>query len=451
MADYYPLIARVVGDLGENTSEARRVLYERVRTALDLQLRGGTAALDASAISREHRALEDAIRRVESEVVLASLQSARANAAVSSPTTAIGNSSPTSTGFWKRLFSGNSGSTGKTTDNKKDAAQRKIPWNYARTGFAGNDEFFNAFKDSLPAIFNEVRDRGSDPVMLLVAMEQEKWRALLALLYARPSHIYVSPESYIGDLPQLQNNGYCSVYVAPEINGQILQTGIYVLERAWLLSELGRVRDLPMLFLDLIREEKHPGHFPIVVLATAGMRVERLPYESHGKASRPQPKTSYFMLAGCDFSPEKFRTHLLHRVKEASTVPSRVSWSSPTTGYLVEGVICDRLLPQDQSNSSFALAFERTSHRLKEIVVNGQCVTDFLEIKNGQPENILSQSNFEAIGSLSGREPQTWVVWKHRDVGNIFTIVVRDSRKRLIDVYYCWRDKPYSPDDLRPH
>jgi hypothetical protein len=67
MADYHPLILRAVEGLDKNTSENRRALYERARTALVAQLRGVSPALDESEITRERLALEEAIRKVEAE------------------------------------------------------------------------------------------------------------------------------------------------------------------------------------------------------------------------------------------------------------------------------------------------------------------------------------------------------------------------------------------------
>lgn len=67
MADYYPLVARAVAGLDKNTGEARRALYERARTALVAQLRGSDPPLEESEITRERLALEEAIRKVETE------------------------------------------------------------------------------------------------------------------------------------------------------------------------------------------------------------------------------------------------------------------------------------------------------------------------------------------------------------------------------------------------
>jgi hypothetical protein len=67
MADYYPLIARAVAGLENNTGDGRRVLYERARAALVAQLRGVSPALDESDVTRERLALEEAIRKVEAE------------------------------------------------------------------------------------------------------------------------------------------------------------------------------------------------------------------------------------------------------------------------------------------------------------------------------------------------------------------------------------------------
>jgi len=67
MADYYPLIARAVSGLDNNTGDARRALYERARTALLAQLRGVDPGLSEADITRERLALEEAIRKVEGE------------------------------------------------------------------------------------------------------------------------------------------------------------------------------------------------------------------------------------------------------------------------------------------------------------------------------------------------------------------------------------------------
>lgn len=67
MADYYPLIARAVSAVDENTGESRRALYERARSALVNQLRSVNPPLSDSDIICERLALEQAIRQVEAE------------------------------------------------------------------------------------------------------------------------------------------------------------------------------------------------------------------------------------------------------------------------------------------------------------------------------------------------------------------------------------------------
>lgn len=83
MADYYPLIARAVEGLEHNTGENRRVLYERARNALLKQLRGVEPPLDEADITRERLALEEAIRKVESEAATA--ESAKAPSSAPAP------------------------------------------------------------------------------------------------------------------------------------------------------------------------------------------------------------------------------------------------------------------------------------------------------------------------------------------------------------------------------
>ncbi len=67
MADYYPLLARAISGLEQNTGEARRALYERARAALVAQLNSVQPPLPVSDVTRERLGLEEAIRRVEAE------------------------------------------------------------------------------------------------------------------------------------------------------------------------------------------------------------------------------------------------------------------------------------------------------------------------------------------------------------------------------------------------
>ncbi|MGO4573217.1 histidine kinase [Microvirga sp. 2TAF3] len=67
MADYYPLIARAVEGLSDQTPEMRRAVYDRARTALVAQLRSLDPPLSEADINRESLALDDAIVRVEAD------------------------------------------------------------------------------------------------------------------------------------------------------------------------------------------------------------------------------------------------------------------------------------------------------------------------------------------------------------------------------------------------
>ena len=77
MTDYHPLIARAVEGLAKNSGEARRALYERARSALVAQLRSVEPALSESDITKERLALEEAIRKVESEAARKALAEPR--------------------------------------------------------------------------------------------------------------------------------------------------------------------------------------------------------------------------------------------------------------------------------------------------------------------------------------------------------------------------------------
>jgi hypothetical protein len=81
MADYYPLIARAVSGLDNNTGDMRRALYERARLALVNQLRSFDPPLNESDIIRELSVLEAAIQKIEAEATQRSRSGAAEKAA----------------------------------------------------------------------------------------------------------------------------------------------------------------------------------------------------------------------------------------------------------------------------------------------------------------------------------------------------------------------------------
>jgi hypothetical protein len=80
MADYYPLVARAISGLDPSApGERRRALYERARAALIAQLRSAQPPLNESEIVRERLALEEAVRKVESEAAQRAHDASRTN------------------------------------------------------------------------------------------------------------------------------------------------------------------------------------------------------------------------------------------------------------------------------------------------------------------------------------------------------------------------------------
>lgn len=65
MADYYPLLARALESLPENTQDARKLVYDRAKAALTGQLRNVQPPLGEDAIGRELASLDEAITRIE--------------------------------------------------------------------------------------------------------------------------------------------------------------------------------------------------------------------------------------------------------------------------------------------------------------------------------------------------------------------------------------------------
>jgi hypothetical protein len=68
MADYYPVLKRAISSLPSHSGEARRAVYEKARAALVKQLQSYNPPLSPAEITDQRLALEECIRRVESEV-----------------------------------------------------------------------------------------------------------------------------------------------------------------------------------------------------------------------------------------------------------------------------------------------------------------------------------------------------------------------------------------------
>src|SRR3954469_13700111 len=79
MADYYPLIARAIAALDATASGGqRREVYERARSVLIAQLRGFEPPLSEADITHHRLSLEEAVRKVESEVAQRAREASRA-------------------------------------------------------------------------------------------------------------------------------------------------------------------------------------------------------------------------------------------------------------------------------------------------------------------------------------------------------------------------------------
>ena len=69
MADYHSVLQRAIANLPQNTGQARREIYDKARKALVRQLESFDPPLPPSEITAQRLALEEAIRRIEGEVM----------------------------------------------------------------------------------------------------------------------------------------------------------------------------------------------------------------------------------------------------------------------------------------------------------------------------------------------------------------------------------------------
>lgn len=188
--------------------------------------------------------------------------------------------------IWNKLF-GKSGVT----------ASADIPWDYSSAPPTSTSLFLSKHQDVIRHLFKSYGSRVNDPIVLLVAYEQSRWRGLMHLLYQKKEKVPLSPETFTRGDVQAENIGNdCWVYAPPTIQGQKLQTGIYVAERGWVVSEMCRIDGVDMLFLQMVRDERTPGTIPVVVLTASGMGVQKLPVsvaslpESSAQVAQGQPK-----------------------------------------------------------------------------------------------------------------------------------------------------------------
>ena len=63
MADYYPLLARALDGLTDNTPETRALVFDRAKAALTGQLRAVKPPLSEAEIAREIASLDEAVIR----------------------------------------------------------------------------------------------------------------------------------------------------------------------------------------------------------------------------------------------------------------------------------------------------------------------------------------------------------------------------------------------------
>lgn len=74
MADYYPLLAKAVAGLADQTPHARNAIYDRAREALLRQLHDLEPPVPEDAIEREAHALEVAVAQIETEIASRSVE-----------------------------------------------------------------------------------------------------------------------------------------------------------------------------------------------------------------------------------------------------------------------------------------------------------------------------------------------------------------------------------------
>lgn len=309
--------------------------------------------------------------------------------------------------------------SGAPKDSRNSNTPAPVPWDYRCKGIADNTAFFQAHRDTLPKLFELIKDKGKDPILLLVSFEQEKWCALLALLYKRPETLHLTPEMFSAGKPKISNNGYCDVYNPPEVAGQAMLTGVFGLNREWLISEFCWVKGIPPMFISLIKAEHQPaGQFTVVVLAAGGMRVEYLPVlapvatpvtqapSTHSGINRElkeaEPSSKHYLVFGLDLSPSAARKLSFEQA------------SKQVTGLKMVGDRGDWLESAKGDDYSVLLYFNKGGG-LFEAVINPRTTVQFLGMNAPEPERVWSQIGYRKVEDLG--QKITWTDGDAKIVG----------------------------------
>ncbi|HEY5593064.1 MAG TPA: hypothetical protein VIK55_18870 [Paludibacter sp.] len=272
--------------------------------------------------------------------------------------------------------------------------QDVIPWDYCRKVSADNDAFFSENKEFLPKIYSKMLGMGHDPILLLVAMDQEKWCALLALLYKRLDNLFIIPETFTKSIPVFINNGYCDVYIPPKIDGLEMQSCIFGLEREWLISEFCWVKGIPPMFISLIKPDMAPAEsFTIVVLASNGMCVKHMPLntivtEQKAKPSAKNSVLEEWDLYGINVYPDLTDTITIETIKKA--IPDFDILSEDNERYEIA-----------RENNYKVIFYVLKKGGLSYVIINGEADVSFLSLKKGTPIETLIKLGWKNIDSIN--------------------------------------------------
>jgi len=150
-------------------------------------------------------------------------------------------------------------------------------WDYSAKAPEDAETFLQSLRGCLPGIFRAVGNRGRDPVVMLVDVEDIRWQGLLGLLHTRHGPLYFSPETATGAQGSIDHTPDGPFYRPTTIDGKQLRVGVYALEREWLVSELCWIRGLPLPFLKQVQRATTPkGMFTIVYFLKTHLGVRHV-------------------------------------------------------------------------------------------------------------------------------------------------------------------------------
>ena len=140
----------------------------------------------------------------------------------------------------------------------------RFPWNCFADPPESGEAFVELVRQCLPSLFRFVARPERDPVVMLVDLQDMRWRGLLGTLFGGPGHMYFFPEQLTVNTPDIKQEKPGPFYQPPTIDDRELKIGVYAADRESLILALCQIRGIPLAFIKQVQDKSPSGMFTVV-------------------------------------------------------------------------------------------------------------------------------------------------------------------------------------------